>query len=147
MGDTTNMQAAAVAAAAAGWGQHAAAYPGMHRYAQMSQYRQQPISGYGSQHQEPKQTFPTTGSQHPMMQQTHQAPSYQMQQRHTPHYPQTGAGGYGGTGSQGYTGYMHQRLPPHHQYPQTHHQMDMAAAVSQQAQQYNQVSKKLEVIK
>lgn len=149
MGDSNNMQAAAVAAAAAGWGQHAAAYPGMHRYAQMSQYRQQPISGYGSQHQEPKQPFPATGSQHPMMQQPHQPPSYQMQQRHTPHYPQAGSGGYGASASQGYAGYMHQRLPPHHQYPQTHHQMDMAAAVSQQAQQYNQVNflRQKEVIK
>lgn len=141
MGDAGNMQAAAAAAAAAGWGQHAATYPGMHRYAQMNQYRQQPVSNYGGQHQEPKQSFPTTGSQHPMMQQPHQNPvaAYQMQQRHAPHYPQGPSGGYAASAGQGYSGYMHQRLPPHHQYPQTHHQMDMATAVSQQAQQYNQV--------
>lgn len=130
MGDTTNMQAAAAAA----WGQHAG-YPGMHRYAQMGQYRQQPMTSYGAPHQqEPKQSFPSSGGQHPMMQQPHQA--YQMQQRHTPHYPQA-ASSYGTSATQGYAGYMHQRLPVHHQYPQ-HHQMDMAA-VSQQTQQYNQV--------
>ncbi|KAG5898958.1 hypothetical protein JTB14_004678 [Gonioctena quinquepunctata] len=115
MGDTTNMQAAA---AAAGWGQHAAAaaaagYPSMHRYTQMSQYRQQPITAYPHQ-QEPKQQFPT--GQHPMMQQPHQA-TYQMQQRHTSHYPQASSGYPTSASSQSYAGYMTEYRTP--QYPQT----------------------------
>ncbi|XP_057666138.1 chromodomain-helicase-DNA-binding protein 7 isoform X2 [Diorhabda carinulata] len=135
MGDTSNMQAAA----AAGWSHNAAAaaagYPSMHRYSQMSQYRQQSMTGYPHQ-QEPKQQFPT-GGQHPMMQQPHQT-SYQMQQRHTPHYPQAASGYPTSAASQSYAGYMHQRLPHHHQYPQPHHQMDMTSV--SQTQQYAQMS-------
>uniref|UniRef100_A0A6P7GKH5 Chromodomain-helicase-DNA-binding protein 6 isoform X2 n=1 Tax=Diabrotica virgifera virgifera TaxID=50390 RepID=A0A6P7GKH5_DIAVI len=133
MSDTSNMQAAA----AAGWSHNAAAaaagYPSMHRYSQMSQYRQQSMSGYPHQ-QEPKQQFPS--GQHPMMQQPHQT-TYQMQ-RHTPHYPQATSGYPTSAASQSYAGYMHQRLPHHHQYPQPHHQMDMATV--SQTQQYAQMS-------
>lgn len=126
MGDSTNMQAAAA------WGQHSS-YPSMHRYAQMSQYRQQPMAAYGAPHQQdPKQSFSTAAAQHPIMQQPHQA--YQMQQRHTSHYSQA-AGGYATSPGQSYAGYMHQRLPMHHQYS---HQLEMNA-VTQQTPTYNQV--------
>ncbi|XP_031342134.1 chromodomain-helicase-DNA-binding protein 7 isoform X2 [Photinus pyralis] len=117
MGDAATMQ---------GWGQHSS-YP-IHRYSQMGSYRQQPMA-YGHQ-QEQKHQFPPT--QHPIMQQPHQT-TYPMQQRHTPHYPQNTA--YPTTAGQAaYTGYMHQRMPHHHQYPQTHHQIEMGVS---QAQQYN----------
>ncbi|XP_025832998.1 chromodomain-helicase-DNA-binding protein 7 isoform X3 [Agrilus planipennis] len=117
MGDSAAMQT--------GWGQHSG-YPAMHRYSQMGGYRQQTM-GYGHQ-QDQKQQFPAT--QHPMMQQPHQS-GYPMQQRHTPHYP-TQASTYPGTATQGYGGYMHQRMPHHHQYSQTHHQLDMGTSQSQQ---------------
>lgn len=121
MSDTTSMQS---------WNQHSG-YP-MHRYGQMGTYRQQTM-GYGHQ-QEQKHQFPPT--QHPIMQQSHQTAYPTMQQRHTPHYPQ-GTAYPAAAAGQAYSGYMHQRLPHHHQYPQTHHQIDMGVS---QAQQYNHMS-------
>lgn len=97
----------------------------------MSGYRQQPMA-YGHQEQQ-KQQFPPT--QHPMMQQPHQPSGYPMQQRHTPHYNQ--AAGYPTAATQSYGGYMHQRMPHHHQYPQSHHQMDMGVPSVPQTPQYN----------
>lgn len=97
------------------------------------------MPNYGHQQEQKQQQFPSA-AQHPaMMQQPHQG-GYPMQQRHTPHYPQgaTYPTAAAAAAAQPYGAYLHQRMPPHHQYPQTHHQMDMGVAA--QTQQYSHMA-------